>query len=81
MTPLYLRGQVEAAQLLIEKGYDAIKIGGGQNCLQNVKAIREAVGDEVSNANNQLSALLCCCASRRQIDLINLINPINLINL
>jgi galactonate dehydratase len=27
---------VEGAQRLIQRGYDAIKIGGGQNCLQNV---------------------------------------------
>jgi L-alanine-DL-glutamate epimerase-like enolase superfamily enzyme len=38
---------VPAAQDLVDKGYDAIKIGGGQNCLQNVDAIRAAVGDEV----------------------------------
>ena len=38
---------VEGSRDLISRGYDAIKIGGGQNCLQNVHAIREEVGDEV----------------------------------
>ena len=38
---------VEGARDLVNRGYDAIKIGGGQNCLQNVHAIREEVGDEV----------------------------------
>jgi galactonate dehydratase len=37
----------EQARALVDEGYDAIKTGGIANCVESVKAIRDAVGSEI----------------------------------
>eukprot|EP01050_Picozoa_sp_SAG11_P029397 SAG11_NODE_8262_length_1038_cov_0.933972_2_plen_166_part_00 len=58
---------VESAQALVEKGYDSIKIGGGQNCLQvGGRAITSVVA--AATAPLFFAALISgthCCSSHR----------------